>query len=226
MSTALVVGADRGIARAIAIALADRGDNVFAACLGDKPDLSKPGITVIGGVDVTSDAAVARMASDLTARKVRIDALYHVAGILLMDELGSINFNDVRRQFEVNAIGPLRTVQAVAHLLDTGSKVGIVTSRVASLGDNHTGGTYGYRMSKAAANMAGLNLHHDLSKRGIAVLLLHPGMVATDLVPNYPHGPDHIKPEKAAEGLIKRMDELTLESAGVFRHANGELLPW
>ena len=126
----------------------------------------------------------------------------------------------------MNALGPLRVIQAVRDRLTKGSTVGIVTSRVGSLGDNRSGGEYGYRMSKAAANMLGLNLHLDLRKIGVAVVLLHPGTVATDLTGAFPRTPEHISAELAAERLIQRLDELTLESAGVFRHANGELLPW
>ena len=85
---------------------------------------------------------------------------------------------------------------------------------------------YAYRVSKAAANMVGLNLHHDLKGRGIAVLLLHPGMVATDLTKEFPREFPWIEPEEAATGLIRNIDELTLETAGRFRHSNGEYLPW
>jgi NAD(P)-dependent dehydrogenase (short-subunit alcohol dehydrogenase family) len=120
----------------------------------------------------------------------------------------------------------LRTVEACLPLLTEGAKIGIVTSRIGSLSDNSSGGQYAYRLSKVAANMAGLNLHHDLSKRGIAVRMLHPGMVKTDLVKIYPGEFNYITPAQAAAGLIARMDELTLASSGEFRHANGELLPW
>jgi NAD(P)-dependent dehydrogenase (short-subunit alcohol dehydrogenase family) len=164
------------------------------------------------------------MADRLTADNIHLDVVFHVAGVLGLDELGKIDFNDARRQFEINALGPLRLVQAVLPCLGRGSKVGIVTSRVGSLGDNTSGGMYAYRISKAAANMVGLNLHHDLKKNGVAVLLLHPGMVNTDLVRGLPG--KYIEPEEAATGLIKRMDELTLATAGVFRHAIGGLLPW
>ena len=224
MSTVLVVGADRGIARAICLQLKERGDNVIAACLAEGADLRGRGIRVEPQVDVTSDSAVQRMADRLRAEKIHLDVVFHVAGVLGLDELGKIDFDDVRRQFEINTLGPLRLVQAVLGCLGPGSKVGIVTSRVGSLGDNTSGGMYAYRISKAAANMVGRNLYHDLKKNGVAVLLLHPGMVNTDLTKGIPG--KYIQPEEAAAGLIKRMDELTLETAGVFRHANGELLPW
>ena len=226
MATVLVVGADRGIAYCIATQLHQRGDEVIAACLGDGENLARQGIQVEPEVDVTSDIAVQRLATRMGTRSVRLDWLLHVAGVLGLDELGAIDYDDVRRQFEINAIGPLRTVEALRDLLADDAKVGIVTSRVGSLGDNGSGAMYAYRMSKAAANMVALNLHHDLSPRGISVLALHPGMVATDLTKDYPGQHAYIQPEEAAAGLIRNMDELTVKTSGRFQHANGEYLPW
>jgi NAD(P)-dependent dehydrogenase (short-subunit alcohol dehydrogenase family) len=230
MAIAVIIGADRGIARSISLQLGKRGDRVVAACLGDAPELRATGIQVEPGVDVTSDAAVSDFAQRLRAQYGRIDVLYHVAGIMLMSEVGKgieqLELEDVRRQLEVNTLGPLRVIKALVPLLQPGSKLGIVTSRVGSLADNSSGGQYGYRLSKAAANMLGLNLHRELSQRGVAVVCLHPGMVATDLTKAYPGEFNYVTPDQAAEGLIQQMDALTVASAGVFRHANGEILPW
>ena len=226
MPTVLVVGADRGIARALSRQLHERGDTVIAACLVGNDELAAAGIRVEGGVDVTSQASVDALAARLTAEGVKLDEVFHVAGVLGLDELGSIDYNDVRRQLEINTIGPLRTIEAIRGLLHDGSKVGIVTSRVGSLADNSSGGMYAYRISKAAANMVALNLHHDLSKRGISVLALHPGMVATDLTKDYPGDYDYITPDQAAEGLIADLDALTPETSGRFQHSNGTFLPW
>ena len=227
----LVIGADRGIGLAVCRQLAARGETVVAACLGRGEAHDGSGVEAIPEIDVTSGTAVARMAGALAARSNnesggRIDCLIHVAGVLGLDALGSLDFDDVRRQIEINAIGPLRAVEAALPWLAADAKVGIVTSRVGSLADNGTGGMYAYRVSKAGANMVALNLHHDLSKRGIAVAALHPGMVATDLTRDIPGDFQYITPDEAAEGLIRRMDELSLETSGRFWHANGEELPW
>lgn len=224
--TVLVIGADRGIAKALAERYLEAGDQVIAACLGCSSPLAQRGARIEPRVDVTSDAAVAGMVARLTEDRVTVDVLVHVAGVLGLDRLGEIDLEDVRRQFEINTLGPLRTVQACLPLLAPDARVGIVTSRVGSLADNGSGGMYAYRVSKAAANMVGLNLHHDLAPRGIAVLMLHPGMVATDLTKDFPGDFDYIQPEEAAAGLMRNMDELTLEDSGRFRHANGEYLPW
>jgi NAD(P)-dependent dehydrogenase (short-subunit alcohol dehydrogenase family) len=74
--------------------------------------------------------------------------------------------------------------------------------------------------------MVALNLHHDLSKLGISVLALHPGMVATDLTKNYPGEHTYITPDEAAAGLIADLDALTPETSGRFQHSNGTFLPW
>jgi NAD(P)-dependent dehydrogenase (short-subunit alcohol dehydrogenase family) len=223
---AVVVGADKGIGLEIVKALAARGEkDIVAVCLGDGADAA-PHANVIGGVNVTSGADVVRMAASLRQRFDKIDTLFHISGIMSVDILGELDFAQAKLEFDVNALGPLRIVEACLKLLTEGSKVGIVTSRIGSLSDNSSGGQYAYRLSKVAANMAGLNLHHDLSKRGIAVRMLHPGMVKTDLVKIYPGEFNYITPAQAASGLIARMDELNLASSGEFRHANGELLRW
>jgi NAD(P)-dependent dehydrogenase (short-subunit alcohol dehydrogenase family) len=91
-----------------------------------------------------------------------------------------------------------------------------------SIDDNSSGGAYGYRMSKAALNMAGKSLALDLRDRGVTVAILHPGMVKTDMIGG--HG--QVEPEDAARGLLARVDALTPETTGGFWHANGQRLPW
>lgn len=226
MLNILVVGADRGIANAACRQLAARGERVIAACMGAGEGFSEGGVDTIGGIDVTSAAAVSKLVEALDKRHVKLDWLLHVAGVLGLDELGRIDYDDMRRQFEINTLGPLRVVEACLPFLGSGAKVGIVTSRVGSLGDNGSGGMYAYRVSKAGANMVALNLHHDLSKRGIAVVALHPGMVATDLTKDYPGNHAYIQPGEAAAGLVARMDELDLAGSGQFRHAKGDRLLW
>jgi NAD(P)-dependent dehydrogenase (short-subunit alcohol dehydrogenase family) len=90
-----------------------------------------------------------------------------------------------------------------------------------SLGDNGSGGMYGYRMSKAAVNMAGVSLAKDLQPRGISIAILHPGMVATSMT-----GGQGISVAESAAGLVARIDELTPAKSGRFQHQNGEPLPW
>ena len=219
MSTALVIGASRGIGLELARPLAARGDTVIATRRGEADALDALGVRVIDGVDVTDDAPVARLVDAL--RDTPPDLVIHNAGILEGDRFESISLDAMRRQFEVNALGPLRTVRALAPILRGGARIGLVSSRVGSIDDNGSGNNYGYRTSKAAVNMIGKNLSHDLAPRGIALALLHPGLVATDMT-----GGRGIDPADAAAGLIARMDELDLEKTGTFWHAEGYALPW
>jgi NAD(P)-dependent dehydrogenase (short-subunit alcohol dehydrogenase family) len=146
------------------------------------------------------------------------------AGVLVWgDRLGSLDVDGIRRQFEVNALAPLRVTDALRERLGPGAKVALITSRMGSIDDNSSGGAYGYRMSKAALNMAGKSLAVDLRSSGVAVAILHPGMVKTDMVGN--HG-GQVEPDDAARGLLARVDALTLETTGGFWHANGQRLPW
>lgn len=220
MSLTVVTGANRGIGLELAKQAADRGDTVIAACRTASDALKALNVEVVEGVDVGTDEGAQRLADAVGDRTV--DILINNAGILTRETLDDLDFERMRRQFEVNSLGPLRVTKALLGHLREGSKVAIVSSRVGSMADNSSGGNYGYRMSKAAVNSAGVNLHHDLSPRGIPVILLHPGYVGTEMTNR--QGP--VDPADAARGLLARIDALTLETSGQFRHVEGEELPW
>lgn len=219
MNKILITGANRGIGLELCRQLAARGDEVVAVCRTASRELREIKLQVIENIDVSSAESVSFLQGQLD--QVKLDWLINNAGILSVEGLDSLDFESMERQFKVNALGPLRVTAALLRQLDSGSKVGIITSRMGSIGDNTSGGYYGYRMSKAAVNMAGMSLARDLLQQGIAVTLLHPGMVATDMT-----GGRGVAPEQSARGLIQRMDELDMSGSGSFRHAQGERLPW
>jgi len=219
MTTYLVSGASRGIGLELCRQLVRAGYRVIAVCRAPSDDLRSLGCRVIEGVDVTDDAAVARLAAEMGDE--RIDVLINNAGVLARDSLDRLDFDGMRRQFEVNALAPLRVTHALLPNLGAGSKVVIITSRMGSIADNGSGGYYGYRMSKAAVNIASVSLARDLRERGIAVLLLHPGMVATEMT-----GHQGVPVAEAAGNLVARIEAFGLEQSGSFHHANGEPLPW
>jgi NAD(P)-dependent dehydrogenase (short-subunit alcohol dehydrogenase family) len=222
MNTVLITGANRGIGLALARAYVGRGDRVIAVCRRASRDLAALGgrVRVDEGIDVTSDTAVSELARRLG--DTTVDVLVLNAGILHDDTLTSVRIEDVRSQLEVNALAPLRVVLALRGTLRSGGKVGVITSRMGSIGDNGSGGYYGYRMSKAALNAMAVSLAHDLRQAGVAVAVLHPGFVRTDMTAQ--HG--NLDPAEAARMLIERLDGLTLETSGTFWHANGQVLPW
>ena len=219
MNKTLITGANRGLGLEICRQLSSRGDAVIAVCRKTSPELQSLDLRVIEGVDVGNAESVKSLASELNAEK--LDWLINNAGILSVETLENLDIEAMTQQFRVNSLGPLQVTAALLPNLAKGSKVGVVTSRMGSIDDNTSGGYYGYRMSKAAVNMAGKSLSLDLEGRGIAVALLHPGMVSTDMT-----GGRGIPVQESANGLIRRMDELDMSDTGSFWHAQGERLPW
>jgi NAD(P)-dependent dehydrogenase (short-subunit alcohol dehydrogenase family) len=219
MNKVLITGANRGIGLELCRQLVARGDEVMAVCRIASDELRALNLRVIESVDVSSAESVNALQNQLGF--IELDWLINNAGILGVETLGSFDFDSMERQFRVNTLGPLRVTEALLPNLTAGARVGIITSRMGSIEDNTSGGYYGYRMSKAAVNMAGKSLARDLRDRGIAVALLHPGMVATEMT-----GRQGIPPEQSASGLIQRMDDLNMATTGGFWHAQGESLPW
>jgi len=219
MGTVLITGANKGIGLELSRQLTERGETVIALCRKASTELEALGIQVFEKVDVTDRAALQAVSEALG--DTRIDVLINNAGIFTNETFRDLDFDQIRRNFEVNALGALLVTSVMQSHLGRGSKIILITSRMGSIGDNGSGSYYGYRMAKAALNMAGVNLAHDFGSKGIAVAILHPGLVATRMTGD--HG---IPTTESAEGLIARIDELRLEDSGGFWHANGERLPW
>ncbi len=224
MKTVIVIGADRGIAAALVDVYRERGCDAIAVCLGDGAAWEDTNVRVIGQIDVTRTQAVEKLAAEVGATP--IDVLVHVAGVGALDTWGQFDFDAMLKHYDLNALGPLRVVSALAENLTQGSRVGIVTSRMGSIGDNGSGRMYSYRMSKAAANMLGVNLHHQLAPKGVHVMLLHPGTVATQMTKGARGWDAFTKPAESAAGLADQLDTLGPDSPIEFRHADGTLLPW
>lgn len=218
MATWLVTGANRGIGQSLVEQLAAHGETVFAVSRGAMPRVVGD-VRAFEGLDLLDPETPDALAKRLP--RVHLDGVILNAGILGVDALDSIEREEVLRQFEINALAPLFTIRALLTRLIEGSKVGLVSSRMGSLGDNTSGGYYGYRMSKAALNMAGVSLAHDLRPKGVAVAILHPGYVRTGMT----GGAGEIGPDEAAAGILKHMHDLSMETSGHFFHASkgGEL---
>lgn len=215
----LVTGSNRGIGLELCRQLAARGDSVIGVCRSPSAELDGLGLRVEAGIELSDGASIASLVGRLQG--IHLAGVILNAGILEADGLDDLDAASVRRQFEVNALAPLLLSRALLDNLGHGSRLALITSRMGSIDDNGSGGYYGYRLSKTALNMAGRSLAIDLRPRGIAVAILHPGMVATRMV-----GFSGIPPADAAQGLLARIDGLTLANSGSFWHANGEVLPW
>jgi NAD(P)-dependent dehydrogenase (short-subunit alcohol dehydrogenase family) len=210
----VVTGSNRGIGLEFCRQAQQQGHQVTALCRQSSDGLAALGVDVIEGVDVAKPPTLPKLAP--------IDWLILNAGLWRTESLNDLNFATIVEQFEVNAVGPLRIFDALSDSLGSGSKVGLMTSQMGSMADNSSGGRYGYRMSKAALNAAGVSLAFDLKARGIAVALLHPGYVATDMTDH--HGTT--SPEDSVRGLFKVMENLSLHNSGGFWNFRGQTLPW
>jgi NAD(P)-dependent dehydrogenase (short-subunit alcohol dehydrogenase family) len=226
----LIIGGNRGIGLEWVKQWLDRGARVFATARKPQSaaelqslEQSSDGALSIHQVDVGSDESVEKLANGVGADN--LDILIHNAGIMGRKGLNSLDTDDVLHTIDVNAVGALRTVRAFRDSLrksDGRSKIALLTSLMGSIADNGSGGSYAYRMSKAAMNMAGKSMSVDLAKDNIDVMILHPGWVKTDM-----GGPNaRINVQESVSGMMERLDALNPELSGTFWHSNGKQLPW
>ena len=221
MSTYLITGANRGIGLELVRQLKHRGDDVIATCRSTSSELNSLSVRVEEGIDITSGDSVIQLRENL--QNTKVDVLIQNAAIAEFNSLSNLDPQSILHQFEVNALSPLCFVQTMLSHLSKSAKIAFISSRMGSIEDNSSGGSYGYRMSKVALCMAGKSLSVDLKSKDIAVAILHPGLVSTRMTGFTSNG---IQPKESVNGLIQRIDQLTIENTGTFWHSNGEILPW
>lgn len=220
MGNVVITGANRGIGLELVKLYLARGETVYGICRTSSEELDASGAKVIAGVELAELDKLPASLSPLN--DVAIDVLINNAGILRDEQLDSINADAIELQYRINAVAPLVVTDLLKDKLNLGAKVGLITSRMGSMTDNSSGGRYGYRMSKAALNAAGVSLAQDLKPQNVAVAILHPGYVQTGMVGFR----GDVSAALSASRLQARLDELSLDNSGTFWHANGEELPW
>ncbi|MAX66609.1 MAG: SDR family oxidoreductase [Bacteriovoracaceae bacterium] len=216
----VIFGGNRGIGLELVKQYLTQENNIVVICRHSSKELESLGVKVISGKDVTDDAAMAKINEELDIDK--IDVFIHNAGVLVPDSFPEIDLEVMRKSFEINTLGPLKTILALKDKFKAGSKIGILSSRVGSIADNSSSNNYAYRVSKTAVNMLGTCLALDFKKSKVALALLHPGYVKTEMTA----GQGFIEADEAAVGLKEQMDQLSMENTGLFVHSNGEKLPW
>ncbi len=225
MATIVITGANRGIGLALTELYLAENNRVIALCRQASTALSATSAEVIEGVDVGDPQSLAELPTkikQLLPDNATIDVLINNAGVLFNESIGALDYQHMLQQYQVNALGPVFVTDALLNYLAPAAKVIMITSRMGSMADNGSGGYYGYRMSKAALNAAAISFTRDLESKGIAVGILHPGFVQTEMV----GGAGHITAKQAAAGLAQRILELSLATTGSFRHSDGQDLPW
>jgi NAD(P)-dependent dehydrogenase (short-subunit alcohol dehydrogenase family) len=229
----LITGASRGLGLEFTRQWLANGEQVFA--LAREPDRSDS-LTGLGRdytetlriekCDVADDASVEAARRAVEKIWDRIDILVNNAGAYGEREetLEGLDFDEIRRVFEINTLGPLRITRAFLSLLKKGKdpRAVHISSLMGSISDNGSGGSYGYRVSKAALNMVSRNLAHELKKTGIFSVALHPGWVRTDM--GGPSG--RLSVEEAITRLIRTIDSLGPGHNGEFFNLEGKPAPW
>ncbi len=219
MEHVLVTGGETGLGLSLVREYTDAGDKVSVLCRASTPELDALTPAIHTGVDITNAAAVFRAAAELG--DAPIDILINNAGIMIDDDIDNIDVTAVRQQFEVNALGTLNIALAFRRRLRRNSKVVNISSRLGSVGDNASGGDFGYRMSKAAQNMLTSNLAIHLREEGIVVVAAHPGIVASNMT-----GGKGTPSDEVAHNLRATIGKMTVETTGRFIDRFGKELPW
>ncbi len=221
MSTYLITGTNRGIGLELCKQIFERGDEVIATCREASSELKNLDVRIEEDIDISSEDSINNLREALSG--VELDCLIHNAGIYEFNSIDNFDHESIIRQFVVNALSPLSMTRSLKGLLKKYSKIGFITSRMGSIGDNSSGSSYGYRMSKVALSMAAKSLSRDFLKEDIYVAILHPGLVSTRMTGFTKNG---ISTVESANGLLKRIDSLNKNNTGTFWHTNGEILPW
>ncbi|MCJ8313609.1 MAG: SDR family oxidoreductase [Saccharospirillaceae bacterium] len=221
----IITGANRGIGLSLTNLYLKQGHQVYAICRSDNNllSLNNDNLEIINNCDVCDEQNIQKIADYFS--DIKIDLLINNAGILRDETLGALNVKSINDQFQTNALAPLLVTQSLLDsMIDqtTLSKVVFITSRMGSITDNTSGGRYGYRMSKVALNIAAKSMSVDLKANNVAVAIIHPGLVGTDMI----GGQGNLTPDEAAQKINKRIEGLTLDNTGTFWYSNGDVLPW
>ncbi len=232
MKTVCITGVSRGIGKGLARAYLERGDRVFGAVR----DVNAPGVKELQSefaqtftpvnMDVSDRASVDNAAGEIARHTDAIDLLINNAGMAVTPDektIEDINEDDVQRVFNVNTLGPLRTVQALLQLLRKGTdpKVVMISSSAGSISGQGGGRGVPYCVSKGALNMLSKLLYFHCRDEGMAIVALHPGWVRTDMGGSG----GALSVEESVQGMMKVIDQQTTESP-IYVDYTGREMAW
>jgi NAD(P)-dependent dehydrogenase (short-subunit alcohol dehydrogenase family) len=236
--TALVTGADRGLGSALVAGLLERGWRVFAGQhRPDWPELSAlalryPGALHIIPLEVRSMASVQAAAQSVSTLVDHLDMLINNAGVGSATSSRSIrepqDYDEMHKMYDVNALGPLRMVEAFLPLVDRGAlkRLSFVSSEAGSIARSTRTNGYGYSMSKAALNMSTRIMYNHLQPEGYTFRVYHPGWIRSYMSGSKSTEGD-LEPEEAAvpalEYFLQARDD---EDRLVMRDWLGREWPW
>jgi NAD(P)-dependent dehydrogenase (short-subunit alcohol dehydrogenase family) len=227
----LITGANRGIGLEMARQYASAGWRVHACCRQperaaalNRLAAGSAGRLSVHPLDVTNPTQVAALAAMLGDEP--LDLLVNNAGIYGQDDarFGSTDVRSWLETFHVNAIAPLKIMEALIEPVVRSRRrvIACVSSKMGSMADNRSGGSYVYRSSKAALNAVVMSAAVDLRSRGVTVVALNPGWVKTDM-----GGPNaEITVVESVTALRAVLDGVGPSDSGRFIDVDGATIPW
>ena len=231
MKTVLITGANRGIGLEHVRRFAARGAQVFATArspseAGELKALAadSDGRIEVLAYEASDPEAPARL--KVALGDTPLDLLFANAGAMgeKGQSFGSVNVEIVLHLIRINALAPLKLVEALADNVARSQRtlVAFQSSLMGSVSDNGSGGYYAYRLAKGALNMIARNVANDLRSRGVIAVALHPGWVQTRM--GGERAP--VTVENSVTGQQRLLDSLTLAESGRFFNYDGKELPW
>jgi NAD(P)-dependent dehydrogenase (short-subunit alcohol dehydrogenase family) len=230
MATVLITGANRGIGLEMVRIYAGQGDRVIACCrdpegADELNRLAGEGDVRVQKVSVGEAESVAAMAADLEGTV--IDVVINNAGMggpaYENQTVSNMDFEGWAETFNINTMAPVRVMQVLDDNLKLADnpKVVTITSQMGALDLDMTV-AYAYCTSKAALNKFMRMAAIEKAKQGIAVCVIHPGWVRTDMGGE---GAD-ISPEESARGIIDVIGGLNADNTGSFWTWDGKTHAW
>jgi NAD(P)-dependent dehydrogenase (short-subunit alcohol dehydrogenase family) len=226
--TIVVTGASRGIGKEFCKQLADKGNRVIAACRTPEAVKDLENIAELTTLDVSDVSSITSWATTVASMCDHVDLLINNAGVYgkrcSFEEMDAQTMMDV---FQTNCVGPLMVTQALYKKNLLGGKQGTivahVTSKMGSVDDNGSGGSYAYRASKSGLNIVNKSLSIDLAGDNITSTLLHPGWVITDMVNNN----GLITTTTSVQGMLQVLEgKKQSQLQGSWHAFDGKVIPW
>ncbi|KAI4105113.1 MAG: hypothetical protein L6R37_002917 [Teloschistes peruensis] len=225
MPNVLIIGASKGLGDALVKEYSTTGNNVFAITRGEPPE-SIPRVTYIGGVDVATERAGPDLISVLEQYNMNIETVIITAGYFGTESFDEPSWEKEVKMYTTSSIAPVFLVHHIvkAKLVSKGSKIILVSSESGSITLRHEsegGGNYGHHASKAALNMVGKLLSLDLKDKGIAVGIVHPGFMRTEMTKSvgfdkFWEDGGAVTPDEAASSLIEFIKVFDIGKTGEY----------
>jgi len=228
--TILITGSNRGIGLELVHQYAAQGWQVLACCrhpdqatalnrLGEQfPDIT------LHMLDVAQQDQVQQLAAHL--HDCTIDILFNNAGIYGPSDAVFGNTDEARwlECLHTNVIAPMKMMEAFLTPVAASKHklIATMSSKMGSMADNGSGGSYIYRSSKAALNAIMKSAAIDLAPSGVKVAILHPGWVKTDMGGSNAE----ISVAESVDRMREILDTVTPENSGSFFDIDGSTIPW